>query len=270
MAPAQDERDAVWRALSDPSRRQILDLLRERPRTVGELCEPFARTHSRFAVMKHLRVLKQAELVVDRKEGRRRWNHLNAVPLRRVYERWVTRYESAWAGALLNLERRLEGSGAKERAMASSGGQPTVGEFHIEQEVVLGVKQERAWRAVLEVDGWWCHYHAKKKPKIVLEPHAGGRFFETGPEGETLFANVQSVKAPEHLRLIGPMGMGRLPVLGVIDINLESRGESTLLKLSHRAYGVLDPEWKESHERGWGKLWPHLKDLAERGIRYSG
>src|SRR5262245_36386121 len=103
MAMAQDELDEVWRALSDPSRRQILDLLRERPRTVGELCEPFERTHSRFAVMKHLGVLKRAGLVVDRKEGRQRWNHLNAVPLRRVYERWVNRYESQWAGALLNL-----------------------------------------------------------------------------------------------------------------------------------------------------------------------
>ena len=74
MVASQDELDPVWRALSDTTRRRILDLLRERPRTVNELCEPFPDL-SRFAVMKHLGVLKQAGLVVDRKEGRRVWNY---------------------------------------------------------------------------------------------------------------------------------------------------------------------------------------------------
>lgn len=103
-----DTLDQVFRALSDPTRRRVLDLLRERPRTTGELVQGFPEL-SRFAVMKHLGVLVAAGLVVVRKEGRRRWNHLNAVPLRMMYERWVSRYESAWAGSLLGLKRASEG-----------------------------------------------------------------------------------------------------------------------------------------------------------------
>ncbi|MBI3459844.1 helix-turn-helix transcriptional regulator [Candidatus Acetothermia bacterium] len=94
----------VWKALSDPTRRELLDLLKERPQTTGELCAAFEKL-SRFAVMKHLRVLEAVKLVVVRRDGRQRWNHLNAVPLRQIYERWVSKYESEWAGALLKLNR---------------------------------------------------------------------------------------------------------------------------------------------------------------------
>ena len=74
-----DELTPIWKALSDPTRRRILDLLKERPRTTGELCDAFEEL-SRFAVMKHLAVLEGAELVIVRPHGRERWNHLNTVP----------------------------------------------------------------------------------------------------------------------------------------------------------------------------------------------
>ena len=103
-----DERlDNVWKALADPTRREILDLLRDGPRTTGELASSFPRL-TRFGVMKHLGVLVDAGLVVTRKEGRKKWNHLNAVPLRSIYERWVSRYEDQWAAPLLNLKRSIE------------------------------------------------------------------------------------------------------------------------------------------------------------------
>lgn len=99
--------DRVFSALADPTRRRVLDLLRERARTTGELAGAFPGL-SRFAVMKHLGVLEDAGLLIWRKEGRQRWNHLNAVPLREVYERWVGRFESAWAEGLLELRRISE------------------------------------------------------------------------------------------------------------------------------------------------------------------
>src|SRR5882672_10103119 len=109
----------VFRALADPSRRRILDLLRERPRTTGELAAAFPR--SRFAVMKHLGVLERARLVVPRREGRLRWNHLNAIPLERLYERWVKPYESHWAGALLGVERAARAASRKgDRTMGET------------------------------------------------------------------------------------------------------------------------------------------------------
>ena len=99
--------DRVWKALSDPTRREILDLLRSGPRRTTELVEALPKL-SRFAVMKHLDVLKASELVIARKQGRFVYNRLNAVPLRRIYERWVSRFADLWADDLLRVKELAE------------------------------------------------------------------------------------------------------------------------------------------------------------------
>lgn len=103
-----DDLDPVWKALADPTRRGILDLLRIRPRTTTEIVESFPEL-SRFGVMKHIEVLREAKLVRTRESGRYRVNSLNAVPIRRIYERWVSRYEELWANHLLRLKETVEG-----------------------------------------------------------------------------------------------------------------------------------------------------------------
>lgn len=108
-----DDLDAVWRALSNPTRRQILDHLREGPLITGELADRFPEL-SRFAVMQHLKVLEEADLVLARKDGRRRFNHLNPVPIERIYARWVSDYVQPWTQALVGLKHTLEGR--EERA----------------------------------------------------------------------------------------------------------------------------------------------------------
>jgi DNA-binding transcriptional ArsR family regulator len=111
-----DELDAVWKALSDPTRRAILDLLREGPRTTTEIVEAFPHL-SRFGVMKHIDVLRAADLVLTREEGRQRVNSLNAAPIRKIYERWVSPYEELWADNLLRLKEDVEkGRGSKRGA----------------------------------------------------------------------------------------------------------------------------------------------------------
>jgi DNA-binding transcriptional ArsR family regulator len=108
-----DELDAVWKALSDPTRREILDLLRQGPRTTTEIVDEFPHL-TRFGVMKHIDVLRAAGLINTREEGRQRVNSLNAVPIRRIYERWVSRYEEFWADKLLRLKEDVEkGRGQK-------------------------------------------------------------------------------------------------------------------------------------------------------------
>ena len=102
-----DELDAVWKALSDPTRRSILDLLREGPRTTTEIVAAFPHL-SRFGVMKHIDVLRAADLVQTREEGRQRVNSLNAAPIRKIYERWVSPYEDLWADNLLRLKEDVE------------------------------------------------------------------------------------------------------------------------------------------------------------------
>jgi len=93
--------------LSDQTRRRMLDLLAERRRTTGELAAAFPKL-SRFAVMKHLRVLEQAHLLVIEREGRLRWNALNPVPLREVFRKWVGKYQAIWADAMLDLRDAAE------------------------------------------------------------------------------------------------------------------------------------------------------------------
>jgi DNA-binding transcriptional ArsR family regulator len=93
--------DAVWKALSDPTRRAILDLLRQ------EIVDSFPEM-TRFGVMKHLDVLRNAGLVNTREEGRQRVNSLNPVPIRQIYERWVSRYQDFWADTLLRVKEDVE------------------------------------------------------------------------------------------------------------------------------------------------------------------
>jgi len=100
--------DRVFRALADPSRRLLLDRLFERDgRPLAEL-EPELPEMTRFGVMKHLRVLEEAGLVVTRKEGRRKLHFLNAVPIRLIHDRWIDKYTEHRASALAELKTRLE------------------------------------------------------------------------------------------------------------------------------------------------------------------
>ena len=101
--------DQIWKALADETRRTILDFLRSGPKPTTAIVEQFPDL-SRFAVMKHLDVLRQAALVVTREEGRQRINALNAVPIRMIYERWVSKYEGIWASALLRIKEAAEGT----------------------------------------------------------------------------------------------------------------------------------------------------------------
>lgn len=110
MDQLRDETDPVWSALANPWRRRILDVLRDGPLPSGEVVERLGA--DRHLVLQHLAVLRQAGLVVTEKRGRLRINHLNAVPIRLIYERWVSRYEGAWAEALVGLKRDVEGGRA--------------------------------------------------------------------------------------------------------------------------------------------------------------
>lgn len=110
--------DAVWKALANPIRRRMLDLLRDGALTTTQIADAFAHL-SRFAVMQHLRVLVDAELVTIRRSGRRRFNHLNPVPIQRIHDRWVSRYRRHWAEALVDLKAELESNQA-DRPSADS------------------------------------------------------------------------------------------------------------------------------------------------------
>lgn len=104
---ALDDLDPVFKALADPTRRGLLDLLKPGPKTTGQLCAAFPAL-SRFAVMKHLGVLEEAGLVIVSRKGRERYNYLNTVPIRQIYERWMGPYAELWSSSLLRLKDFVE------------------------------------------------------------------------------------------------------------------------------------------------------------------
>jgi DNA-binding transcriptional ArsR family regulator len=106
--------DPVFKALADPTRREILDTLRNGPRQTSVIVECFPQL-SRFGVMKHLDVLREVGLVHTRSEGRRRINSLNAAPLRQILERWISKYEAYWTNTLLRVKESAEGEQAAKK-----------------------------------------------------------------------------------------------------------------------------------------------------------
>ena len=99
--------DEVFKAMADPTRRALLDrLFAKDGQTLSALEAEMPM--SRFGVMKHLRVLEDANLVVTRRRGREKLHFLNPVPIRLIYERWVSKYAEPWASGLTGLKRELE------------------------------------------------------------------------------------------------------------------------------------------------------------------
>jgi uncharacterized protein YndB with AHSA1/START domain/DNA-binding transcriptional ArsR family regulator len=124
--------DAVFRALADPTRRSLLDeLFRADGQTLTALEARLPMT--RFGVMKHLKVLEEAGLVVTRRRGREKLHFLNPVPIRLVHDRWVSKYAEPWAARLSQLKTRIEGE-VMEKVF----------------EIYIKTTPERLWQAITE------------------------------------------------------------------------------------------------------------------------
>lgn len=105
--PHDDDLDPVWRALANPVRRRILDELKLSPRQTGDLADAFEDL-SRFAIMQHLGVLEEADLVLRRRMGRVTMNYFNPVPIQRIADRWIDRMRRPWVESLVELKAELE------------------------------------------------------------------------------------------------------------------------------------------------------------------
>jgi uncharacterized protein YndB with AHSA1/START domain/DNA-binding transcriptional ArsR family regulator len=256
----EDALAPIWKALADPTRRRLLDLLRDGPRTTGALAAAFPAL-SRFAVMKHLGMLEGAGLVVVRPRGRERWHYLNAVPLQRLYERWVSAYQSQWASSLLGIQRAAE-VGERE------GGR--VEPVQIEQEVVIAAVPARVFAALVEPDAWWHLRYGRTPDRITFEPKLGGRFYQRfdGDDTGVLWAVVTWFEPDKRLVLTGTLDMAGA-IAGVATFDLAPHADGTLLKLRHEAVGPIAAETRASYTAGWqALLGERLKAYVERGERY--
>ena len=105
---SESHEDRVFRALSHRRRREMLDALKDNPQTTGALCERFPDI-DRCTVMQHLKVLEDADLIIAKRTGRERWNHLNPLPIRDIHDRWIGPYAAYAVERLSALKKGLEG-----------------------------------------------------------------------------------------------------------------------------------------------------------------
>ena len=248
----------LWRALADPTRRRILDLLRQRPLITGEIAAQFPI--SRIAVMRHLEVLGEAGLVTSRKRGRERWHYLNTVPLQKLHRRWADPAAAGFSSALLRLQNTVEAEGRPMEQI-----RPTI-------DVALDIEIAGTPAAVFatltkDIGGWWGHPAVSSRAtSLALDPRLGGLFTERWDNGGQVIASVTGWAQDEHLALTGSFhtGVG----VGVAVFDLAESAAGTLLQFSFRAIGVMDETAAEDKSRGWAELvGTRLKALVETGTR---
>ena len=102
-----EEYDRVFKALASHIRRQMLDTLKDQPMTTGAMCAMFEQI-DRCTVMQHLKVLEDAGLVIAERRGRERWNHLNAIPIQDIHDRWIGPHAAAAAAKLARFKQAVE------------------------------------------------------------------------------------------------------------------------------------------------------------------
>jgi len=235
----------VWRALANPWRRRLLDLLRDAPQTTGFLADAIPEL-SRFAVMQHLDVLAQAGVVLVVRRGRHRFNHLNPVPLRDWYERWVQPLADSAAADLLNLKRIVERTG--DTTMSTTDETRTV---RLACELRFRTTPERLFKAFTDDTlAWFPHSYGGERTKaVVVEPSVGGRHYEDWGDGRGhLYGHVTVYDPPHHLATRGRLMPG---TIHDSEYEIEADGEESILRMTKVVTGPMnDDEAASIHTYG--------------------
>jgi len=210
--------------------------------------------------MRHLEVLSEAGLVVNRARGRQRWHYLNMVPLQRLHQRWAAPTTGGFASALLRLQNSVEAEGRHMEPI-----QPTI-------DIALDLEIDGTPAAVFaaltkDVGGWWGHpFVTARAASLALDTRLGGLFTERWDNGGQVIASVTGWAQDEHLALTGSFHVG--VGIGVAAFDLIDSDAGTLLRFSFRAIGVVDAEVADAMTRGWTELvGTRLKRLVESGTR---
>ncbi len=259
-----DPLDQTWRALADPTRRAILDLLRDSPRTTGELATAFPT--SRYAVMKHLEVLVTAGFVVVRRQGRERWNHLNPIPLQQLYERWVQPYEASWASSLIRFRDAAERL-PRESQMPTlvPTDRTPAGILTVALEIPIEAPRTRVWQMLTEeAHHWWPRdFYASAKPiGMRFEVRLGGRLYEEAENGGGVVWYTVIALDPGHsVDLAGHLtaAFGG-PSQSLLRLALREQGATTILEVTDGVVGNVSDRTSKSLEEGWMALF-------DRGFR---
>lgn len=235
----------VFRALSDAHRRTLLDRLRERDgQTLGEL-EAALPGMTRFGVMKHLRVLEDAGLLITAREGRSKRHFLNPVPIRLIHDRWISRFTEPWVSTMADLKHTLE--------------QPMSTLQHVFQ-VYIHATPEQVWQAITDPAMTRRYYYATEVESDwqVGSPISYEREGRSSLQGEI-------VEADPPRRLVHTFafpGNDDPPSRATWEIT--PMGETCLLRLTHEGF-ASETETYRSVANGWPLILSGLKTLVETG-----
>lgn len=256
------EHELVFKALGDETRRKLLDLLfLKQGRSLTELEEHLPMT--RFGVMKHLKVLKQAGLVTTRRKGRETLHYLNAVPIQMVYDRWVSKYSKGWARTLTELKYELEHLDTEAIKMAEAAqAQETRHVF----EVFIRTTPEKLWQALTDGDLTRQYYFGTS---VSSDWKAGSAYSYVAPDG-TLMVDGKVTESDPPKRLVttfnprwSPEGEVNYPESRVT-FEITPMGEACRLSLVHDELTAGHPLTQE-FRAGWSQILSGLKTLLETG-----
>jgi DNA-binding transcriptional ArsR family regulator/uncharacterized protein YndB with AHSA1/START domain len=246
--------ELLWQALADPTRRQILDLLREGPGTTGLVASRFPI--SRIAVMRHLDVLAAAGLVTSRKRGRERWHYVNLVPLLRLHERWNEPAAAGWARSLLRLGRHVEGDAVSDLAA------------DVALDVAIRGSAAEVFAALTTEPGaWWGPpFLDSRATGLRIDARPGGLLLEDWSDGGMVLAQVTAIAPPRLLQLTGPFHFG--VTLAIAEFAIHESGGEAGVAFTFRAIGALERELAGELADGWRSLvGERLKAYVETGTR---
>lgn len=246
--------DAVFRALSDPSRRKILDLLKARPgQSVGRLSESFP--FSRYAVMKHLRVLEQAHLVVSRRDGKSRLLFLNAIPIQTIYDRWISQYSSRWASRLTSMKYELE---KEEETMIAT-------DLKHMYVVYIRTSADKLWEALTRPEMTRQYFH---NTEITGEFTVGSRvdYIMTEEDGSRRPALTGKILECEPgKRLVHTFEFPKVKDAPTqVSYDIEPMGDVVKLTVTHDGFDG-ETETYNMVQQGWPPIVSGLKTLLETG-----
>jgi uncharacterized protein YndB with AHSA1/START domain/DNA-binding transcriptional ArsR family regulator len=236
--------DDVFKALADPTRRQLLDTLRDRGGlTLTELEQGLGMT--RFGVMKHLKVLEAANLVVSRRDGRFKHHYLNALPIQEVADRWMAPYGKPLARFALNLKNALEDPMADKPDFVFA--------------TYIRTTPARLWDALTNPDMTEKYYYASR---VSADLRVGGRFSYTGPDGQTNLDGEVLEIIPEKklVTTFKAMWVPDAPATRIM-FEIEPMGEACKLTMTHFDAAKA----KAGVEDGWPLIIAGLKTLLETG-----
>ncbi len=261
----------VWRAVADPTRRAILDVLAAGARTTGELIAQFDGL-SRSAVMKHMDVLASANLLIVRRDGRTRWNHLNPAPIQHVCDRWVANHVRHHAGSLSRLKTLVEHN--QEKRKMSKRNFETQG-FTYELEIAIDGSREKVWQAITrDTNLWWLpDFHVTGADSIIeLRAEAGGQLIERRENGTSLlWYTVHMVDPGKSIHLVGhsfPEWGGPSTTMLKIAVDGEDGedGGPSVVRITDSLFGGSSDKAVESLREGWTTLFTDgLKRFVETG-----